>query len=969
MPRQPQLCGLCNKMFVNLKSHLSRKKPCSNKPQYNLFSPMNTKNIPSPKSPLPVTYKNSVFNKNQLAFINDPLCDAKLIGIPGGGKTRSIIEKIKVALENGELADKSEYMILTFSRMACNDFIVKGKQVMKKFNRNNVRTLHSLAGKIVSSVLGRSSSSIETIIISAMKLLEKDVYEEKIKEIAILKNLKVIFVDEAQDISNCQYQFILRLKERLGCYVIMVGDPNQNIYQFQGGSDKYMLDYVGKTYLLTDNYRSTENIVKFVNQISPHENEMISKRAESGCDNPLIKIFVDNYQNIEKDILDEIKNSKYDLHDIAIIGPVKLCKPKDESYTNIGLSIATNLLYKNKIPFIKHYDDANTDARNAKVEKKDGHINILTVHGSKGLEFKKVILLNFHFKTFGGPVTIESYNRFKYMWYVACSRAENEMTIYIEKDKPGWSLLRNVDPSLYEIKWKSVEPKKLVADEDKFDSEMPTLIYSVTDFLKDLTPEQAYILEDMFKYSYKEIDLFSTFKIDALEHDTYSVLYGNFMEQILAYQYYLHKNTNMVDIFNEFLIYIESLITIPKKFSNTCKSLLSKLTYSVTEELCLNMFEPYKASFTDHECKLYDYLSKTVEHDYNKPFYIEILNDLTADAKDEVIEICKYMVEHVGDEKYPENIFKIVLYRYQKENEAGYLWSVDFSEHIESIRPIINSMLEFVKGDICNDLDFWKRVQHPNFPIRGEIDIVKGETEIIDIKFTKTFHNKQVFQLLFYYNNLFPAWNKEKKLCIWNLYHGKAYEIDIENIMKNYDLLRYICDITGKKLDNMIFLYDLETTSLDTFKCEIIDRHFEEYNLRFSPSSGLVKPNKRIPDDVIELTGITNKMVEDAETSLKMERDMLEIFKYCSKPAFMAHNGYSFDHMVMKNKRMFETNTTLLDSKYIIRLLHVNDTKAMRLEKIYKEVMGVTTPYVAHRAEADVMMMVDILIKLGYSYP
>ena len=30
----------------------------------------------------------------------------------------------------------------------------------------------------------------------------------------------------------------------------MVGDPNQNIYQFQGGSDQYLLNYTGKTFLL-----------------------------------------------------------------------------------------------------------------------------------------------------------------------------------------------------------------------------------------------------------------------------------------------------------------------------------------------------------------------------------------------------------------------------------------------------------------------------------------------------------------------------------------------------------------------------------------------------------------------------------------------------------------------------------------------------------------------------------------------
>ena len=48
-----------------------------------------------------------------------------------------------------------------------------------------------------------------------------------------LNNLKVIFIDEAQDISYIQYKFILKISELTKCAIIMIGDPNQNIYQFQ----------------------------------------------------------------------------------------------------------------------------------------------------------------------------------------------------------------------------------------------------------------------------------------------------------------------------------------------------------------------------------------------------------------------------------------------------------------------------------------------------------------------------------------------------------------------------------------------------------------------------------------------------------------------------------------------------------------------------------------------------------------
>ena len=65
--------------------------------------------------------------------------------------------------------------------------------------------------------------------------------------------------------------FLMLLKEKVGCFMIMIGDPNQNIYQFQDGSDKYLLNYVGKSFYLKTNYRSTKNIVGFTNHLRPNE--------------------------------------------------------------------------------------------------------------------------------------------------------------------------------------------------------------------------------------------------------------------------------------------------------------------------------------------------------------------------------------------------------------------------------------------------------------------------------------------------------------------------------------------------------------------------------------------------------------------------------------------------------------------------------------------------------------------------
>ena len=59
-----------------------------------------------------------------------------------------------------------------------------------------------------------------------------------------------------------------------------------------------------------------------------------------------------------------------------------------------------------------------------------GHINVLTIHGSKGLEFKAVIVLDFKLKSMNKVPTVDQYEAFKYLWFVALSRAKTYLRIY-----------------------------------------------------------------------------------------------------------------------------------------------------------------------------------------------------------------------------------------------------------------------------------------------------------------------------------------------------------------------------------------------------------------------------------------------------------------------------------------------------------------------------------------------------------
>ena len=90
---------------------------------------------------------------------------------------------------------------------------------------------------------------MNTTVLSAyyklVSFLEKD--NKNINEnnsfLEKFKNIKIIYIDEAQDISEIQNDFLQLLSKILNSKLCYIGDPNQNIYQFQDGSDKYLLNY------------------------------------------------------------------------------------------------------------------------------------------------------------------------------------------------------------------------------------------------------------------------------------------------------------------------------------------------------------------------------------------------------------------------------------------------------------------------------------------------------------------------------------------------------------------------------------------------------------------------------------------------------------------------------------------------------------------------------------------------------
>lgn len=169
-------------------------------------------------------------------------------------------------------------------------------------------------------------------------------------------------------------------------------------------------------------------------------------------------------------------------------------------------------------------------------------------------------------------------------------------------------------------------------------------------------------------------------------------------------------------------------------------------------------------------------------------------------------------------------------------------------------------------------------------------------------------------------------------------------------------------DITLKEVGKSFVVFDLETTGLDCKTCEIIEIGAVkiENGKIVSTFSTFVKPSSVIPQEITDLTHITNKMVENAPS---INYVIPDFYKFCYGSAIVAHNinfDYGFINQIAK-KMNYNFNNQQYDTLAIARnkLLGLRNFK---LETI-AERLGVSLVG-AHRAVNDAMATAKCFLQL-----
>lgn len=152
------------------------------------------------------------------------------------------------------------------------------------------------------------------------------------------ENLEYILVDEYQDVNNAEDLFLREISNFIKNSknldmenYFLVGDTGQSIYGFRNANYQLMLEYksVEKSnyfLCLSQNFRSTQTIINFINQYFSFENnniyqKLLPMREETGekIEIFLASSFMEDAEYIAKKIKYLIFQKHYDIKDIKIL--------------------------------------------------------------------------------------------------------------------------------------------------------------------------------------------------------------------------------------------------------------------------------------------------------------------------------------------------------------------------------------------------------------------------------------------------------------------------------------------------------------------------------------------------------------------------------------------------------------------------------------------------------------------------
>ena len=404
------------------------------------------------------------FTDEQETILAQKSGSLKVLAAAGSGKTSTMSYLVKDEIVSGR-AKESEICFITFTRFAADQIKRKISGIMGRHTRVMYGTFHATMYKLlfVSGIQppepeGLYDARMEEGVKYFLGLMEK----RDPRLVKTLQAYKLLIVDEFQDLDEMQFDFVRHFKEILpNLRVIAIGDLAQNIYRFRGTSNEFLRTYIHSivndlsSFRLTTNFRSSKKILGFVNTLFKEEikaRQILPMRpCKTADEGQNIKYYeyakcpgkgMGEYEElVATTLLPILTNAKKNGKSVCLIFPIMRCA---------SFQIITGLLRKfsreSKYAFDFHQitkEDETCSTVEFNYDPKDcsAPVQASTIHGSKGLEWDIVALIDFSDKIYeirGEEEDSEAFIAEKTnLAYVAITRAAEELYIFANANLLG----------------------------------------------------------------------------------------------------------------------------------------------------------------------------------------------------------------------------------------------------------------------------------------------------------------------------------------------------------------------------------------------------------------------------------------------------------------------------------------------------------------------------------------------------
>lgn len=242
---------------------------------------------------------------------------------------------------------------------------------------------------------------------------------EKLKDNEILPLYDSIIVDETQDLTSIQIEVLKKLVKTKRNNLFLLSDPYQRIYNLENFDQNLTFSFGNRKEMLSINYRTTEQIKSYADKIFSHKNliktEYVLENLLKGKE---VGITLVSESQVNSKLIEKIKllSNKYKLEEIGILLPTT---KEIKSLLSAAKKIKLQLNEIKETGYIQ-----------------EDIINISTYAGSKGLEFKAIIVLDKEIYIEKGPYEKLEERKFQSQKYVAYTRGREILEV-IKKNKKG----------------------------------------------------------------------------------------------------------------------------------------------------------------------------------------------------------------------------------------------------------------------------------------------------------------------------------------------------------------------------------------------------------------------------------------------------------------------------------------------------------------------------------------------------